>query len=67
MCVCVRVCVRVCACVCVCVCVCVYALYRYVEDWPAAALFRQSPLNAIWEGRSASRPSLGVLPVPWVP
>jgi len=22
----------------------------YVEDWPMARLFRQSPLNAIWEG-----------------
>ena len=22
----------------------------YVEDWPMASLFRQSPLNAIWEG-----------------
>merc|ERR1712050_240171 len=22
----------------------------YVEDWPMAKLYRQSPLNAIWEG-----------------
>ncbi len=26
-------------------------LSRYVEEWPMATLFRQSPLNAIWEGR----------------